>query len=412
MRESPARMTRCLYLATFDPTGSTTGTATRGRLFLSAFSRAFETHLVHLTEKHRAGIDHDLMDSLATVRSVNHSRTGYFAFSPSLYRAAAEEIQRRHIDFIFADFEKSGLYAYLLHRRFRIPYVYSSHNVEFLRYWDFARTNAARYPFVPYLYAAERIAARNALLTISISDNDARTFSRWVPSDRLAIIPCAFDERIFHPRYEELAQERPVVLLVGNYRNAGNRAGALHLFRTVLPRVLARHPQAIFRFVGKDLPEEIRHANVERLDFVEDLDQQYRRATVVVAPIQIGGGIKIKVIEALAMGRFLVATEKAMEGIPADGIENLRIVPLEQFSEAICEAIAARPARTSRNFELLREGFGSHRQLEALTMRIEDTLQARGREASLASGPPPYRYPQPHLRPGQRVRQPSQGTPP
>ena len=153
-------MTRCLYLATFDPTGSTTGTATRRHLVLRAFSRTFETHLVHLTEKHRAGTDHDLMGSLAGVRAVSHSRAGYFAFSPSLYRAAAEEIQRRRIDFIFADFEKSGLYAYLLHRRFRIPYVYNTHNVEFLRYWDFARTNAARYPFVPYLYFAERIAAR------------------------------------------------------------------------------------------------------------------------------------------------------------------------------------------------------------------------------------------------------------
>jgi glycosyltransferase involved in cell wall biosynthesis len=411
-------MTRCLYLATFDPTGSTTGTATRGHLFLRAFSRTFETHLVHLTEKHRAGIDHDLMGSLAGVRAVSHSRAGYFAFSPSLYRAAAEEIQRRRIDFIFADFEKSGLYAYLLHRRFRIPYVYNTHNVEFLRYWDFARTNAARYPFVPYLYFAERIAARHAMLTIAISGNDARTFSRWVPPSRLAIIPCAFDERIFHPGYEEVPQERPVVLLVGNYRNAGNRAGALHLYRTVLPQVLARQPQTIFRFVGKDLPEEIRHPNVERLDFVENLELQYRRATVVVAPIQIGGGIKIKVIEALATGRFLVATEKAMEGIPADGIENLRTVPLEQFSESICEALATRPAKTSRNFELLREGFGSHRQLETLTMRIEDSLPARRRakkahrEASFSSEPPPYRYQQPHLRPGQPVQQPSQGTPP
>lgn len=411
-------MTRCLYLATFDPTGSTTGTATRGRHFLRAFSGTFETHLVHLTEKHRAGIDQDLLGALASARSVNHSRAGYFAFSPSLYRAAAEEIQRRRIDFIFADFEKSGLYAYLLHRRFRIPYVYNSHNVEFLRYWDFARTKAARYPFVPYLYFAEKIAARHAMLTIAISPKDAQTFSRWVPPERLAVIPCAFDERLYHPDYEDAPEERPVVLLVGNYRNAGNRAGALHLYRTVMPQVLARVPHAIFRFVGKDLPEEIRHSNVERLDFVENLAQEYRRATVVVAPIQIGGGIKIKVIEALAIGRFLVATEKAMEGIPADGIENLRIVPLERFSDAINDAIELRPPKTSRNFDLLREGFGTHRQLETLVTRIEDSLpvrrsarKARG-ETIISSEPQPYRFQQPRPQRGRRVQQPSQGTPP
>lgn len=365
---------RCLYLATFDPTGSTSGTAVRGRLFLRAFADQFDTRVVHMTEKHVAGTDRELVDRLAGVRAIDYSTMGYFLFSPSFYREVSRIVQAGEVDFVFADFEKSGLYAYLLYRRFGIPYVYSSHNVEYLRYVDFAKTRRFRYAFVPYLYFVERLAARNARLTISISTEDAKTFSKWIPPERLELLPCAFDESVIHPNYDDVDEGRPVVLLVGNYRNAGNRLGALHVFHNVLPKVIERHPRTIFRFVGKDLPQEIRHPNVEWLDFVEDLLDQYRRATVVVAPIEIGGGIKIKVIEALAAGRYLVATEKAMEGIPVDGLANLEVVPLAGFADSVIRAIAAAPPKATQNYERVRAGFGSQTQLAELIERIHAVL--------------------------------------
>ncbi|MEZ4653339.1 MAG: glycosyltransferase [Candidatus Eisenbacteria bacterium] len=383
---APRARLRCLYLATFDPTGSTSGTAARGKLFLRAFSAAFETHVLHMGEKHAAGVDRELVEGLPSIRSVPYSPWDYFFFSRTFHQAAVEMIEARGIDFVFADFEKSGLYARLLQRRFGTPYVYNSHNVEYRRYLDFARTKPTRYPFVPYMYWAEKVACRHALFTVAISQQDAVSFARWLPEDRLTVLPCAFDEQVIHPHYEDVVEPRPVVLLVGNYRNAGNRLGALKVFREILPPVVARHPNVLFRFVGKDLPPEIRHPNAEGLDFVDDLLDQYRRATVVIAPIEIGGGIKIKVIEALAAGRFLVATEKAMEGIPSHGLENLRIVPLERFPDAVADAVAARPPKTTANFDPLRRGFGSRTQLAALTQRIETALEA---PAGCDRGAPP-----------------------
>jgi hypothetical protein len=53
---------------------------------------------------------------------------------------------------------------------------------------------------------------------------------------------------------------------------------------------------------------------------MNNLRGEYKKATIVIAPITIGGGIKIKVIEGLATGRFMIATEKATEAVDQSGL--------------------------------------------------------------------------------------------
>ena len=374
-----------LYLATFDPTVSSQGTSTRGKLFLQHFSEHYRTHLVHMREKDAEGRDEALMAQLASVAAVDHSTFGYFFLSAALYRAAAAVLRREPIDFVFADFEKAGWYAYRLSRRFGVPYVYSSHNVEFLRYLDFAKRNRLRYPFVPFMYLLERAACTHALLTVSISEDDARNLRRWVPDDRLLTLPCAFDQERFNPFYEAEETARPIVLMVGNYRNAGNREGARLLVRRVVPRVVERRPDVLFRFVGKHFPEELRHPNVEAVGFIEDLLTEYKRASVVAVPITIGGGIKIKVIEGLACGRFVISTPKGLEGVSSEGLVNLRVAKIDDFAQCILQALEHPAAHTTANWERLSESYGVRSQLSFLDEKIEAALRAR----SPGCPPPP-----------------------
>ena len=363
-----------LYLATFDPTVSATGTTTRGKLFLRFFSEHYHVHLVHLEEKQEVGRDEALLERLASLKKVKFTPFNYFLYSPALSKAGCEVLEKNPVDFIFADFEKSGWYAYRLSRKYRIPYIYNSHNVEYLRYIDFARRNQLRYPLVPYMYLLERIATRNALLTIAISDKDAHTFQRWAPKERVLAFPSAFDEEQFNPFYEDAGDTKPVVLMVGNYRNPGNREGAYLLYQRILPDVIARHPEVIFRCVGKDFPEDIRHPNIEVLGFVDDLMAEYRKAHLVIVPITMGGGIKIKVIEGLATGKYVISTPKGVEGIQTQGLVNLQVSSLEGFSACINDALENPQPHTVENWERVRKEYGVHCQLNALREQIEQVL--------------------------------------
>lgn len=355
-----------LYLATFDPTVRATGTATRGHLFLDRMADQFSVHLVHMTEQDRDGRDASLKDRLASLHRVDHTKLGYFLWSPELYRTAAEVLDRYDCRVIFADFEKAGYYATRLSRKFRVPFIYSSHNVEFRRYLDLARKNPARVPLVPLVYWMERSAVEAATTTIAISERGGEQFRRWTAPDRVRVLPCAFDEEVYHPHYEDPAERdgRSIVLLVGNYRNAGNRQAAEVLLEEIRPAVLREMPETLFRCVGKHFPAELAVDGVEAPGFVEDLRGEYRRASVVAAPVLMGGGIKIKVIEALACGRPIVATEKAFEGISHDNLSNVSVGPIGGMPEAIVRFLDAGAEKTKANWNYLRKHFGTRTQLE------------------------------------------------
>lgn len=372
--QAPERKPVCLYLATYDPTASSTGTSTRGRLFLRDFVDRYETHLVYMREKEAEGRDLELRAQLASVTEINYSPWSYFFFSSKLLRAAREKLARYPARFIFADFEKAGFYAHCVSRKSGPPYIYNSHNVEYLRYLDLASRNPLRYFFVPYVYLLERIACRNALFTVSISEPDSRSFRRWTAADKVIVAPCAFDEDLMRPDSKGTEGDRPIVLMVGNYRNPGNRDAAYALVERIVPPVVERFPDVLFRCIGSNFPEGLTHPNVVSPGFVDDLLAEYARAWVVIAPISIGGGIKIKVIEGLASGKFVVATPKAMEGIRPDGLENLAIVPIDGFPGAIIDALEKRPRRTVRNWEVLSRGYGNKTQLAQLAERIERNL--------------------------------------
>ena len=367
-----------LYLAPFDPTVSDSGSAARGRLILRGLVERYETHVVHLKRRSAGPRDGKLAGRLASLTSVPYSEAGYFLGSPSLYRAAAEVIRRYRIDFLFAEFEKAGGYAWLLSHRFGIPFFYASHNVEILRYLDLARRAPLRLAFIPSVYVMERQACRHALATFAISETDAQVFRTWAPEGRVFVLPLAFDEEVFHPFYEEEESGPPVVLMVGNYEYAATREGAYMVRDRIAPAVLSRHPEAVFRFVGPGLStDSFRNSGIEGIEapgFVDDLVAEYRRATVVVAPIVRGGGIKIKVVEALAMGRFLVATEKAMEGIGAAGLRHLAVAPLDRFADRIAEALGRRPGRSAVNWEVISREHGARSRLEEMSVILENAL--------------------------------------
>ena len=365
-------MRSVLYLAPFDPTVAGSGSSVRGRLVLDLLSRRYETHVVHLKSRHGGGRDEALVGRLASLTSVDYSSAGYFLWSPALLREAAAVIERHRIDFLFAELEKAGGYAWRLSRRFGMPFFYASHNVEFLRSLDLASDAPLRLAFVPWLYFLERQACRGALATFAISEGDAEVFRRW---GNVSVLPLAFDEEVFHPFYEEEASEPPVVLMVGNFGYAATREAAYAVRDQVLPAVVARHPRALFRFVGGGLPEDIRHPSIQAAGFVEDLAAEYRRATVVIAPITSGGGIKVKVVEALAMGRFLVVTPKALEGIGTEGWTHLAVADLDGFAEAVSAALSRRPGRTAANWERVSGRFGARSQGALLLERIEAALE-------------------------------------
>ncbi len=134
------------------------------------------------------------------------------------------------------------------------------------------------------------------------------------------------------------------LLFTGTLSYQPNAEAALWLGKEIFPRVRARRSDATLAIVGRNPPAAVRalatHPDIDVPGRVEDLNPWLTRAAVVVAPMLSGSGTKLKVIEAMAAGRPVVATSIGAEGIAAgDGAELCVADDPQSFADAVIELL-------------------------------------------------------------------------
>jgi glycosyltransferase involved in cell wall biosynthesis len=138
------------------------------------------------------------------------------------------------------------------------------------------------------------------------------------PTARTAVVPNGVDVDFFHPSPRSAPRERRTLLFFGAIDYYPNTDAMLFFLRDVLPGLVARDPHLRLCIVGRRPPESIlaqRSANVEVVGVVDDVRPWIERADVVVVPLRIGGGTRLKVLEAMAMGKAVVSTSLGVEGL-------------------------------------------------------------------------------------------------
>jgi sugar transferase (PEP-CTERM/EpsH1 system associated) len=181
------------------------------------------------------------------------------------------------------------------------------------------------------------------------SERELEIVAAHAPGLPLAAVPNGVDLDYFHAPAESVTPDTAVFNGVLDYRP--NVEAALHLIDDIWPRVLRARPGAQLTIVGR-APEAI----VRRLQApgvvitgeVPDVRPHLAGAAAVVVPIRIGGGTRLKIVEALAMGKAVVSTSIGCEGIAvSDGVELLIADDPESFARRILEVFASEPLRRS-----------------------------------------------------------------
>ncbi|WP_133243767.1 glycosyltransferase [Sphingomonas pokkalii] len=142
-------------------------------------------------------------------------------------------------------------------------------------------------------------------------------------------------------------QGAPRLLFVGGFNHTPNREGILWFVQEVLPLVRARRPDVVLDVVGSKPPAEVldlASPGVNVLGFVSDerLMRLYAEATIAVAPLRFGAGVKGKVIEAMAMGVPVATTPTGAQGIEAPDRHLFVGETAEQLAEAVLLALSDR----------------------------------------------------------------------
>ena len=137
------------------------------------------------------------------------------------------------------------------------------------------------------------------------------------------------------------AETRGTILFTGTFTHLPNREAALWLAREILPAVRAQAPEATLRIVGSAPPAEIRGLAGPGIEVVADapsMEPHLREAAVVVAPVRSGGGMRMKVLEAMARGKAVVTTPLGAEGFTS--IDLQPPLAIAEDAEGIAAALA------------------------------------------------------------------------
>jgi len=273
--------------------------------------------------------DHDAIRDLG-VEVVTHPRpTGMFTiaggafhtgsigsgrfFSGELMQQLHAAVARSPIDNLVVEFLQMTPYARGIKARRR---VLDLHNIESSLMLSYA---AARRGPASWAARAEATALRRMErravgefdVVVVVSETDRLRLPAGAAS--VLVCPNGFEERPALAPFND-----PVVTFVATMSWPPNTDAATWLAKDIWPRVLAHHPGAWLQLVGRDPSPQVvalSGPTVEVTGTVDQIEPYLAKTSIVVAPLRMGGGSRLKILEALGYGRPVVATTVGAEGL-------------------------------------------------------------------------------------------------
>jgi glycosyltransferase involved in cell wall biosynthesis len=148
------------------------------------------------------------------------------------------------------------------------------------------------------------------------------------PAARTAVVPNAVDLGFFTPGIQRRRPDPLTILFFGTISYFPNTDGVLFFLDEVLPLLRPRYPELEVLIVGASPPDAVQRRagpGVTVTGMVDDLRPYLERARAIIAPLRIGGGTRLKILEAMAMGGPVVSTTLGAEGLAVEHGRNILI---------------------------------------------------------------------------------------
>jgi len=173
-------------------------------------------------------------------------------------------------------------------------------------------------------------------LNVTVSERDRDVLREIAPNGRYSVVPNGVDTEFFAPSD---APEQGMVF-VGGTTWFPNRDALEYFNADILPALRRAGVRDAVQWVGRASPTELRKAQgwdgIEMTGFVPDVRPFIRDAACYIVPLRVGGGTRIKILDAWAMGKAVVSTSIGCEGLDAiDGNNILIRDDPDSFAEAV-----------------------------------------------------------------------------
>jgi glycosyltransferase involved in cell wall biosynthesis len=263
-----------------------------------------------------------------------------------------QQIATSHFDLLHCEWTPYASYA---RASSNLPMLIMAHNIEATVWRRRAEHASAKLEKLYMQMQATKMARfekrcfAQAQRVATVTTEEQQTAVSW-GACATSLVSNGVDTEFLTPMPD--ATEPNSILFLGSLDWQPNRDALQYLLREILPAIQSTNPLAVLRIVGRQPASKLREqvegrCGIEWVGEVPDIRPHFARASVVVVPLRIGGGSRIKILESMSMSKAVVTTSIGAEGLEVVSGTHCLIADAPQtFANSVTELLND-PARAA-----------------------------------------------------------------
>lgn len=196
----------------------------------------------------------------------------------------------------------------------------------------------------------EEETVKNFELNLVVSCLDKKEIQRYSPEAKVEVVPNGTDSAYF--RVSETPMKKHNLIFTGGMNWFPNRDAMIFFLKEIWPLVKKAIPDLNLTLIGYQPPKKAvrmsKKEKIEVLGFVDDVRPYVARAVAYIVPIRVGGGTRLKILDALSCGKAVISTSIGCEGLEVTPDKNILIGDSpEKFAEQVITVCADSELRRS-----------------------------------------------------------------
>jgi len=299
---------------------------------------------------------------------------------PAVAKTIRDWMQEGRFDVAVCDFLSASLN---FPEKLATPTVLFQHNVESSLWKRMAASESNPIKRMAFGIEAAKMsryegaALRRFEHIIAVSEHDRKQMLAMDSAAQIAVVPTGVDTSKFSVAPPSGASP-PRIVFTGSMDWEPNIDAVEYFCAQIWPGILAQFPNAVFQIVGRNPHSKVQRlasSSVQVTGTVPSVTDYLRDASVVVVPLRVGGGTRLKIFEAMAMGKAVVSTSIGAEGLEVESGRDLVLADdTTTFAESILLLLKDAPLR--RKYEQAAVALASQHDWSRIVSKFSGVLKA------------------------------------
>jgi len=256
-------------------------------------------------------------------------------------------ISSQSFDFIQLESLYTLPYINIIRKSFKGKVIYRSHNIEYIIWKENATYSKSLPKKIYFNFLAKRLKAYEEKkineydLLLPISYTDANHYNQLGNNKPLLVTPFGINSAYYSTLRSQNTTEKKTqsILFLGSLDWIPNQMGLIWFIKNVLPKVCKTIPEIKLKVAGRNAPpwliKKLNISNIEYLGTIENAIEFILTDGVFIVPLFAGSGMRVKIIEAMALGKSIISTPKGAEGLNFTSQEIIIAKTADEFAENI-----------------------------------------------------------------------------